>query len=280
MNAPLLEVCELSCSYPGKALALKGVSAVVHPGERIAILGGNGAGKSTFFLALTGVLSPTSGRIFLNGEEITRAKASRQRLHAAVGMVFQEPDNQLIAPTVEAEVSFGPMNLNLSHAEVGARVEESLVSLEIEPLRARPPHMLSGGEKKRVTIADVLAMRPSLMLLDEPTASLDATGLTALEKILAKLHSDGLAVMLSTHDLNLAWRWADRVMLFHEGELAADAAPEAIFNDEALLSRVGLGLPHVFQVSKALARRGLMPSPPSDGQPRSISDLERLLANL
>ncbi len=277
---PLIEVRALNCSYPGKTRALKDVSATVRPGERIAVLGGNGAGKSTFFLALNGVLTPDSGRIFLNGEEITRAKASRQRLHSAVVMVFQDPDTQLIAPTVEAEISFGPMNLNLTRAEVSARVEDSLASLEIEPLRARPPHMLSGGEKKRVTLADVLAMRPSLMLLDEPTASLDAAGLNALEEILAKLHSDGMAVMLSTHDLNLTWRWADRVMLFHEGELAADAAPETIFNDEILLGRVGLGLPHVFQTTKILTRRGLVPSLSPKDRPRSISDLERLLANI
>lgn len=277
MNPPLLEVCELTCSYPGRAQALKPVSLAIRAGERIAVLGGNGAGKSTLFLALNGVLRPDSGRIFLKGEEVQQNKAGLQRLRTAVGMVFQEPDTQLIAPTVEVDVAFGPMNLNLPPAEVAARVNESLAALELEAFRTRSTHMLSGGEKKRVTIADVLAMRPSLMLLDEPTASLDAAGVAALEEILARLHGGGMTLLISTHDMDLAWRWADRILLFHNGELLADAAPEAIFSDSALISHTGINLPHVFRITETLARQGLISALPQDKLPRSLPELGALL---
>ncbi len=277
MNQPLLEVCELTCSYPGKDMALRNVSLAVHGGERIALLGGNGAGKSTFFLAISGLLCPDAGQILLHGQEIRQNKADQQRLHTAVGLVFQEPDTQIIAPGVEAEVSFGPMNLGLSSEETASRVDAALSALDLEALRHRPPHFLSGGEKKRVTIADVLVMRPDLMLLDEPTASLDSGGTAALEENLRQLHESGISLMLATHDADFAWRWADRILVFADGALIADAAPEIIFNDQKIISRAGLALPYVFQLTQTLTRTGLIPALGPADLPRTPHELDRLL---
>ena len=232
--------------------ALFPLSVCLHEGEKIAVLGSNGAGKSTFFLLANGVLSPGSGTVVLEGNPIGKREKQRMALRRTVGLVFQDPDVQLLAGTVEEEISFGPMNLGLPEEEVRRRVEMALESLGLTRYRSRGPQYLSGREKRRVAIADILAMEPKLMLLDEPSSNLDPAGRQLLEETLETLHRKGMTLAVATHDVDFAWRWADRVLVFHGGRLERDDKPEAVFADEELLSRCGLEQPVLWKVAKAL----------------------------
>lgn len=260
----ILKLENISFSYEDGRRALDGLTVALHGGERVAVLGNNGAGKSTFFLCCNGVLRPSSGTLLLNGQPVGKTRAERMGLRRAVGLVFQDPDSQMLAGTVEAEISFGPMNLRLSEAEVRTRVDDAVSRMQLEDFRTRPPQYLSGGEKKRVSIADVLAMDPKLLLLDEPAASLDPAGSRLLEQNLDELHARGLGLIVATHDVNFAWRWAERVLVFHAGNLCADAAPLEVFSDRALLEKCGLAQPLLFQVGERLGM---------DPPPRTVEDI-------
>ena len=249
----ILRLKDLSFRYEEeKAWALKEVSLSISSGEKIAVLGNNGAGKSTFFRCCNGILRPKEGSLYLKGEKISWKKKEILNLRQSVGLIFQEADHQLIAGTVAEEVSFGPMNLGLPEEEVRRRVEMALESLGLTRYRSRGPQYLSGGEKRRVAIADILAMEPKLMLLDEPSSNLDPAGRQLLEETLETLHRKGMTLAVATHDVDFAWRWADRVLVFHGGRLERDDKPEAVFADEELLSRCGLEQPILWKVAKAL----------------------------
>lgn len=273
MEDVILEARGLSYDYDGAAHALDSVSMEIRRGERIAVLGTNGAGKSTFFLCLNGVLEPHHGEILLQGAPVTRK--TRGNLRQRVGVVFQNADDQIIASTVRAEVSFGPMNLRLPKAEVVRRTEQAIDYMHLQAYRDRPPHALSGGEKKRVTIADILAMESEVILFDEPAASLDPEGAAALETVLARLHAAGKTLLISTHDMDFAYRWADRVVVFCAGKICADGAPAEIFSDRALLTRTSLRQPMLLAVWNTLRARGLAPA--DGGCPRTPEALERQL---
>lgn len=253
----LLRLENITYTYQGGHTALCGISTAFYAGERVAVIGSNGAGKSTLFLCCNGVLTPSAGTLSLE-ETPLRTASERKALRKAVGLVFQDPETQLLAGTVAAEISFGPMNLRLSEQEVRRRVADALKALSLETLRERAPHTLSGGEKKRVCLADLLAMEPALLLLDEPTASLDHENAHKLEQQLYRLSDGGLGLVISTHDVDFVWRWAQRVLVLDHGRLLADAAPEEIFSDEALLSRCALQAPLLYLVGKRL---GLSPLP-------------------
>lgn len=236
----------------GEREALFPLSVRLYEGEKIAVLGSNGAGKSTFFLLANGVLTPRSGMIRFRGEPVGKKERKQMGLRRSVGLVFQDPDVQLLAGTVEEEISFGPMNLNLPEEEVRRRVEMALSSLGLTKYRHRGPQYLSGGEKRRVAIADVLAMEPEIMLLDEPLNDLDPSGRQMFEETLGALHQRGMALAVATHDVDFAWRWADRVLVFHGGHLERDASPEVVFAEKELLSRCGLEQPVLWRVAQAL----------------------------
>ena len=273
MEQPVLQVRDLRFSYDGKGQALGGVSLDIRAGERIAVLGPNGAGKSTFFLCLNGVLTPGSGEILLDGKPV--GKKERKRLCERVGIVFQNADDQIIASTVAAEVSFGPMNLRLPKDEVVRRVDHALEYMDLQAFRARPPHELSGGEKKRVTIADILAMQSEIILFDEPAASLDPAGEERLEAVLARLSDEGRTLVISTHDMDFAFRWATRAVVFAGGKVIADGAPEAVFRDAETLRRAHLRPPALLEIFGMLRARGLVPA--DAVCPRSAAGLEMLL---
>lgn len=262
----LLRLEQVSYSYDHGAPALEALSVTVSAGEKIALVGENGAGKSTFLLCCNGVLAPTSGKIYWQGQPVGRDRRSLTRLRQGVGLVFQDPDAQLLAGTVEEEVSFGPMNLRLSREETAERVDRALAALSLEDFRLRAPQYLSGGEKKRVTLADALAMEPRLLLLDEPASSLDPGNARLLEENLERLSSQGMALMVATHDLDFAWRWAGRVLVFHGGRLERDGTPEEVFGDAELLSRCGLAQPVLMEVGRLL---GMTPLP------RTIEELKK-----
>ena len=237
------------------------------------MLGPNGAGKSTFFLCLNGVLTPGSGEILLDGKPV--GKKERKRLCERVGIVFQNADDQIIASTVAAEVSFGPMNLRLPKEEVVRRVDHALDYMDLQAFRARPPHELSGGEKKRVTIADILAMESEVILFDEPAASLDPMGEERLEAVLGRLSDEGRTLVISTHDMDFAFRWATRAVVFAGGQVIADGAPDAVFRDAETLRRAHLKPPALLEVFDMLRARGLVPA--DAVCPRTAAGLEALL---
>ncbi|WP_050697745.1 energy-coupling factor ABC transporter ATP-binding protein [Anaeromassilibacillus senegalensis] len=247
----------VSYAYEKGQDALSDVSVSIHEGEKIAVLGNNGAGKSTFFLLANGVLCPQKGRILFSGSAVGKKEKELNRLRRGVGLVFQDPDEQLLAGTVEEEISFGPMNLLLEEADVRRRVDQSIDMLRLESLRDRAPQYLSGGEKKRVSIADVLAMEPEMLLLDEPTSSLDPANTKRLEQTLNMLNAKGLALVVATHHVDFAWRWAERVLVFHAGRLVADASTKNVFADQALLQKCNLEQPILYQVGKALGLASL-----------------------
>lgn len=252
--------------YEEGRMALTDFSVTIRAGERIAVLGENGAGKSTFFLLANGVLRPEKGTVLWNGIPIGRDVKSLNALRKGVGLVFQDPDVQILAGTVAEEISFGPVNLGLSLAQVSRRVEAALDTFALQPYRDRAPQSLSGGEKKRVTLADAAAMDPQLLLLDEPASSLDPVHARQLEEYLALLSRRGLALMVATHDVDFAWRWADRVLVFHNGTLAADGGPAQIFEQEELLRRCGLEQPVLIRIARILGLKRA---------PRTVEELEQ-----
>lgn len=252
MTESILQLEGVSYAYPDGPLAVKNLSVSIRKGERVAVLGRNGAGKSTFFLLCNGILEPESGRVACAGHTVTRKKADLLELHRRVGIVFQEAENQIIAVTVEGEVSFGPLNLGLSLPEVQRRTSHALSAMGLEDYSQRSPQYLSGGEKKRVTIADILAMEPDVILLDEPTSSLDPENVARLEEILDRLTQAGIALLVSTHDVDFAARFAQRGLVFAEGTLAADSTLDEIFSDSALLERAGLRKPWIWQTAEVL----------------------------
>lgn len=271
----ILQARDLCYAYDGDHRALDGVSMDIAAGERIAVMGSNGAGKSTFFLHLNGVLSPDSGEIRFRDTAITRKTVNELRRH--VSIVFQNADDQIIASTVREEVSFGPVNLKLPRDEVAARVEEALDYMNLSAFRDRPPHYLSGGEKKRVSIADVIAMRPELILFDEPTASLDPLNAELLEQVLDRLSAGGKTILLSTHDVDFAYRWAERLVVFHDGRIIADGDPLRVFQDRAVIRQASLKRPMLLDIYEGLAAKGLSTGA---AYPRSVQALLGGLPNI
>ncbi|WP_444455596.1 energy-coupling factor ABC transporter ATP-binding protein [Rhodobacter capsulatus] len=248
----------LQYSFPGGVTALDGLSLAVPQGESLAILGPNGAGKSTLLLHLNGTLRPQAGRVLLGGTATGHSRKDLTDWRRRVGLVLQDADDQLFAATVFEDVSFGPLNLGLSEPEARARVEEALSALSISDLRDRPTHMLSGGQKRRVAIAGAVAMRPEVLLLDEPTAGLDEAGSEQLLTLLRGLLDRGMTLVFSTHDVNLAAALADRVALFRAGQVVAEGRAVEILSDRATLAKVGLRPPLLIDLALSARESGLL----------------------
>jgi len=253
MTEKILEVRKLSFAYEEKEV-LSDVSVSFHTGEKVAVMGANGAGKSTFFLNLNGVRIPSEGEILYRETAIN--KKNRDLLRKNVGIVFQEADNQIVASTVRAEVAFGPMNMHLPREEVLERTMQAIGQMNLGEYVDRPPHYLSGGEKKRVSIADILAMNSEMIIFDEPTASLDPVNARMLEEVLRQIEGEGKTILLSTHDVDFAWRFADRILVFREGRLIADGSPETIFSNAELIEKANLRKPVLMEVWEILQRSG------------------------
>lgn len=240
----LIQVNELSHHYSDGREALSSISFQLQADERVALIGPNGAGKTTLFLRLSGVLAGKSGQVRIAGLDPTITEQRRQ-LPAHVGVVFQNPDDQLFSATVIDDVAFGPLNLNLSPEEAIARAEQSLARVGLLDARDRVPHKLSGGEKRRIALAGVLAMRPELLLLDEPSMYLDPRGRRELIELLRTLPG---AMMIATHDLELVLDICPRVLLLSHGQLIADRPAREMLSDEPLMLSHGLEVPPRLQV--------------------------------
>lgn len=265
----------MSYAYAGEEPALSDANLTLSHGERVALLGANGAGKSTLFLLCNGVLTPQAGTILLEGQPVSKKEKALRQLRQAVGLVFQNPEDQLIGATVRSEISFGPMNLRLPEEEVRQAVQLSAEAMNVEQMLDKPPQYLSGGEKKRVTIADILAMKAQVILFDEPTASLDPGHTALLETTLDHLHQAGLGLLVATHDVSFAWRWARRAIVLTDGHILRDGPVEEIFADDALLAKAGLHKPELFAVSELL-----FPQVPPSRYPRTIQEFETMLQEI
>ncbi|MDS4020990.1 MAG: ATP-binding cassette domain-containing protein [Candidatus Competibacter sp.] len=252
MTAPLLAAHGLEYVYPGGVIALRGLDLSIERGQKLAILGSNGSGKTTLLLHLNGTCKPARGEIRLDGQPVLYDHRALNHWRRRVGLVLQEPDDQLFAATVGQDVSFGPLNLGLSEAETRERVDEALAALRVAHLADRATHALSFGQKKRVAIAGVLAMRPEILVLDEPTAGLDSHGVTHLLGALQQLHDAGTTLVFSTHDVELAYVWADRVAVFHDGTVLSQGETAAVLGDRDMLHRARLRSPLLLELAQLL----------------------------
>ena len=272
----ILQVKDLSYTYGNEKEALKNINLDIYKGEKIAVLGSNGAGKSTFFLNINGVLTPSKGNIIYKGKVIT--KKDFNELRKSVGIVFQDADNQIIASTVLGEVSFGPMNLKLPKEEVKKRVYEAMEYMNITEFKDRPPHYLSGGEKKRVSIADIIAMNPEVIIFDEPTASLDPLNISILEEVLEKLSKEDKTIMISTHDMDFAYRWADRIIVFNNGEIVEDGDSLGVLKSVMNKETSNLRVPMLLEIVEKLKKNNIIKD--KSLYPKTIDELKRILGEL
>ena len=251
MSHHIVEVSNLEYTYPDGTAALRDVSFRIPHGESVAIVGANGAGKSTLLLHLNGCLAPTHGSIRIGDDAVT--KANLPTVRRAVGMVFQDPDDQLFMPTVADDVAFGPLNLGLPPEEVKAIVADALETVGAAHVSDRLPHRLSAGEKRAVAIATVLAMSPDILVMDEPSASLDPK---ARRRLIRMLDSFEHTRIVATHDLDMALDLCSRTIVLHDGGVTADGATLEIFQDEALLEDSHLEKPLRLQGCPVCSARG------------------------
>ena len=209
MSEVHLSTKNLSYTYPDGTHALKNINMEIYKGQKVAIMGPNGAGKSTLFSHFNGLTEPTSGHIEIDGKAIKYDRETLLEVRQKVGIVFQDPNDQLFAPTVKEDVAFGPMNLGLDYEEVERRVDEALTMVGMEQYKDKTPHHLSGGQQKRVAIAGIIAMRPEIMILDEPTAGLDPEGVEKVLNILDNLNNEGMSIVISSHDIEMVNEFAE-----------------------------------------------------------------------
>lgn len=238
MSHHFLRFEQVRYRYPGGYEALRGISFELTHGEKAALVGMNGAGKSTLLLHTNGLLLPTDGRVVMGGITLTRRTLPIVR--QAVGLVFQDPDNQLFMPTVEEDVAFGPANMGLTPGEIEERVAEALRAVGALHLRKCAPYQLSGGQKKSVSIATVLAMQPSVLVMDEPTSNLDPR---ARRQTIDLIRRFTHTTLIATHDMELAAELCPRMLIMKEGEIVADGPTERLFRNRELLEACGLEQP-------------------------------------
>lgn len=272
MNDIILKAENLFYTYDdGKSHSLNGLSLEIRRGKKIAVMGPNGSGKSTFFLCCNGVYRPASGTVYFHGEPVDYTRKGLLRLRQKVGIVFQDPDNQLFSASVCQEIAFGLLNLGITEQEARQEVERIMEEMEISSYRDRPTHALSGGQKKQVSIADILVMKPEIVILDEPAAALDPRHTELVNRAVDRMTRDGITVMMATHDVDHALEWADEVIVFRDGKAEAHGTPRQIFRDRELLKKANLPCPTVLKLTDALKRKGILKK--EDREPDSMEEL-------
>lgn len=255
----VLETKSVSYRYPDGTPALEDVNFSASKGEIVALLGPNGAGKSTLFLHFNGILKPSSGTVMVENTPMDYGKKAIMQVRQKVGIVFQNPDDQLFAPTVAEDVAFGPLNIGLDQDEVEKRVAESLKRVGMEGFEKKPPHHLSGGQKKRVAIAGILAMQPEIMVLDEPTSGLDPKGASQILHLLHQLNQDGMTIVISTHDVDLVPLYASQVYIISEGHIIKEGTPQNVFGDVETIRNANLRLPRIAHLMEILQKEDELP---------------------
>jgi cobalt/nickel transport system ATP-binding protein len=255
----IIETNDITYEYPDGTKALEKVNFNADEGKIVALLGPNGAGKSTLFLHFNGILQPSAGTVVIDGETVKYDKKNLLKIREKVGIVFQNPDDQLFAPTVLEDVAFGPMNMGLSKEEVEKRVKEALSRVGMEGFEKKPPHHLSGGQKKRVAIAGILAMKPKIMVLDEPTSGLDPKGASQILRLLYQLNSEGMTIVISTHDVDLVPLYASTVYIISQGKIIKKGTPQEVFEDVKTIRGANLRLPRIAHLMEILEKEDKLP---------------------
>ncbi len=250
----LFKLEKLSHRYSDGTLALDEVSLNIAKSERIALLGINGSGKTTLLKHLNGILKPTSGTVYYEDTPLEYNTKALLALRKKVGFIFQDPNDQLFAPTVKQDVAFGPLNLGYSQDKTKMLVDEALKIVDMSEFAEKPPHFLSLGQKKRVALAGVLAMQPEVIIMDEPTANLDPRATSEILHLLLKLNKDsGITLILATHDVDMVPLFATRLYILNKGKIIAEGIPKEIFSNAELIRSVNLRSPritHLFEVLK------------------------------
>ncbi|MBQ3120750.1 MAG: energy-coupling factor transporter ATPase [Peptococcaceae bacterium] len=242
-----------------ESYALRDICLNVNEGEFLGIAGHTGSGKSTLIQHFNGLLKPTSGEVIVDGVNINgkEAKKELKALRMQVGIVFQYPEYQLFEETVERDIAFGPRNLNLSDIEIQHRVTEAMDMLKLsKKLRKKSPFELSGGQKRKIAIAGVLAMKPKYLILDEPTAGLDPKGREEFLELIADLHRQGLTIVMVSHSMDDIARYAQRMIVLEHGEIRLEGTPQAVFAQPELLEQIGLGVPTLTRLLIELQKQG------------------------
>lgn len=276
MDEVILEAENLWFSYEmNEEHSLRGMSVKIKKGQKIAFMGANGSGKSTFFRCCNGLCRPQKGEVYFKGEKVTYKKRDLLKLRSRVGMVFQDPDHQLFSTSVRQEISFGILNMGTDIKTAEQEVDAVMDTLNITAIQGKPVHALSGGQKKLVSIADVLVMHPEVMILDEPVSSLDPKHTKLVYRIIGQLTEQGITVMMSTHDADYAYAWADEVVLMHEGRVLCKGEPETVFRNQEALQKTNLEEPAVLRLYEKLCQKGI--AGPGKGSPRTMKELESML---
>jgi cobalt/nickel transport system ATP-binding protein len=271
----IIEVRNLSFSYPFGTFTLDNINISIEKGEFIGILGANGCGKTTLLKLINRLLKPSQGTIFLKGVEAF--SINKDEFFATINMVFQNPDDQLFADTVANDIAFGPINMGLSREEVKKRVEEALAQVGMREFLERPIHTLSLGEKKRICLAGVLAMRPEVMLLDEPTSSLDPMGVSSIMRLLRKINKEGKTLIMATHCVDLVPLFLDRVFIMSKGRIIRYGKPEVVFSETDMVRDAKLRLPRIAHLIEILRKRDNLKI---DHFPLTIGEARRELVKL
>ena len=271
----IIQIENLSFSYnkdeQDLTLALNKVNLQVERGSFTAVLGKNGSGKSTLAKNLNGLLLPTEGVVYVNGFD-TADDEHIWDVRQSAGMVFQNPDNQLVSAIVEDDVAFGPENLGIAPEDIRRRVDKALNDVNMGAFRGKPPHLLSGGQKQRIAIAGVVAMKPQCIIFDEPTAMLDPKGRNEIMDIIKELHEEGITVVLITHFMEEAVR-ADRVVVMHDGEVFLDGTPQEVFSQKDKILSVNLDIPLAVELAMELRKQGIE-------VPENIIEMEEMVQYL
>lgn len=280
MSEIILEAKHIYFSYNNneQTPSLNDFSLKIEKGKKIAVMGSNGSGKSTFFLCCNGIQRPSSGSISFHGKEIGYSRKELLELRSKIGIVFQDPDNQLFSASVYEEISFGLLNLGISEETARQLVTDIISELEITPFQDRPTHALSGGQKKQVAIADILVMQPEILILDEPAAALDPKHTDLVRALIDRLSDGDRTILVATHDADYAFSWADEVVLLHEGRVLKSGAPLAVFSDTEALSQTNLKPPSVLPLFQTLCRKHILSQ--TLPVPRTLKELETLLQDL
>ncbi|MCP8313376.1 MAG: ATP-binding cassette domain-containing protein [archaeon] len=256
----LFRLENVSYRYSDGTLALDGVSLSFARGERIVLLGPNGSGKTTLLLHLNGILRPTSGKIYFEDKPLEYTSKSLFNLRRRVGYVFQDPNDQLFAPTVKQDVAFGPLNLGQPIDKVKKSVDEALRIVGMAEYADKPPHFLSLGQKKRVALAGVLAMHPEVLVMDEPISNLDPRVASEILHLLLQLNQEsGLTLILATHDVDMVPLFANKLHILSKGKIVLEGSPEEIFSNTELIRSINLRSPRITHLFEILRRKNHLP---------------------
>ncbi len=275
----LFKIENLIHEYSDGTLALDDVSVSFDRAERIALLGTNGSGKTTLLNHLNGILKPTHGRILFDEKPLQYDAKSLLELRKRVGFVFQDPNDQLFAPTVKQDVAFGPLNLGYTAEHVKQLVDEALTTVGMTEFADKPPHFLSGGQKKRVALAGVLAMQPEVIIMDEPTSSLDPIATSEILHLLVRLNKDrGITLLLATHDVDLVPLFANKLYILDRGKVVSQGTPKVNFSNTELIRKVRLRSPRIAHLFEVLKKENHLPV--SDELPLTIGEARKEILRL